>query len=1052
MIGNGSTAPDSVPLSLFRQVVAACDRHEAAWRTGTAPRIEDAVNAAAPADRPVLLRKLLELELELRRSAGEQPDPDEYRVRFPTAAATVESVFFPVHDTEPDAARPAVGAGRAGPDVPRSVGGYELLGRVGEGGMGVVYRALQRAAGRVVALKLIRPGLLDGLPDSARDELVARFTEESRAAAGLEHDHIVTVYDVGVADGRHYYAMQFIDGPTLADLVAKGPLPNGEAAALLEPVARAVHYAHTHGILHRDLKPRNVLIAGGRPLVADFGLAKRLTGDDPRTPPFAFLGTAGYAAPEQTLGTGLVGPAADIYSLGVMLYEVLTGRPPFQSPDLAEVLRRVAGEVPVPPRRLNPSVDRDLETVCLKCLEKDPGLRYATADALADDLRRYRAGEPVRARRPRPWELAARWVRRRPATVIGWSAAAALGLALPFGLAAYHDQWQDDRAAQLVEALRAAAIEAAPGVIGKMGLARPNTVARLTALASSPRPEERLKAALALAPVSPAQSEYLFERLLASRPDELTVIRDTLRGHRDDVVERLRAELRVVPAAPDRALRAACALAPLDANAPEWAEAARPIRDRLLAENPQWRDQWAHHLAPAAGHLYGPLLAASADCRKPESAVAAAELVATFLAAADRPDVLRPLVRRGTDEQLKALASRLPDRQAYRETLVDELRRTDLPPATGSADRPDWRGRANAALVLALLRDGEALWPLLAGGPDPRLRTDLIHRLAPVGFAPELLARRLAVEIDPSIRRALILALGTYPPDAVPGGRGPVAGRLAEIYCRDPDAGVHAAAEWALRAWGREDLLDPAPPAHGMQWRHTPSGHVLAIVRVPGARRVIEIGTREVTVEQFLKFRAATYDPESSPHPDCPVNRVDYRDAVQYCRWLSVQEGLTENQLCYPHSSEGTALVGPCEGYLDRTGYRLPTEDEWRYAAMAGAETPFHFGDAEAVLRHYAWHYENAKSRTGRAGALMPNDFGFFDMVGNVSEWCEGDAPPGKKLTLGSSFIYRSDLLKANLRRVVPPATRYINFGFRIARTVRPDVGGELFVGSRDGR
>ena len=250
--------------------------------------------------------------------------------------------------------------------VPPQFPGYEVREVLGRGGMGVVYRAWDRRLNRPVALKMLLAGAY------ARPEELERFRREAEAEAGLRHPNIVQVYDVGDLDGRPYFTMEFVEGGSLAQRLAGTPLPAGEAAALLATLAEAVQAAHDGGIVHRDLKPANVLLtADGTPKVTDFGLARRLDGGAGLTQSGAALGTPSYMAPEQARGrTDAVGPAADVYALGAILYETLTGRPPFRAETAAETLRQVIEDEPVPPSRSNAEVPRDLETICLKCLQQ----------------------------------------------------------------------------------------------------------------------------------------------------------------------------------------------------------------------------------------------------------------------------------------------------------------------------------------------------------------------------------------------------------------------------------------------------------------------------------------------------------------------------------------------------------------------------------------------------------------------------------------------------------------------------------------------------------
>jgi tetratricopeptide (TPR) repeat protein len=297
--------------------------------------------------------------------------------------------------------------------VPR-LPGYEILREVGHGGMGVIYEARHLALGRRVAVKVLRAGVAATL-----DEL-ARFGREASSLARLQHPNIVQVHDVGEYEGQHFLAMEFVEGGTLAARLADGPLDAGEAATLLRALAAAVQAAHDAGVIHRDLKPANVLLCSplpplaGVPKITDFGLAK-LVGEQGRTHSGTVLGTPAYMAPEQASGRpDAVGPAADVYSLGAVLYEVLTGQPPFRAATPVETLHQVLHQEVVPPLRMRTGVPPDLETICLKCLEKDPARRYASAGDLADDLGRYLAGEPIRARPLSQLGRAVRWARRRP--------------------------------------------------------------------------------------------------------------------------------------------------------------------------------------------------------------------------------------------------------------------------------------------------------------------------------------------------------------------------------------------------------------------------------------------------------------------------------------------------------------------------------------------------------------------------------------------------------------------------------------------------------------
>jgi tetratricopeptide (TPR) repeat protein/predicted Ser/Thr protein kinase len=386
------------------------------------PRVEQYLVRFPQLDQPAIVARLAEQEFAVRTRAGERPERAEYWQRFRLPSQFVEThadvagagTRWASSPAEPRGPSPA-GDDRASP-IGRRLGNYELLAELGRGGMGVVYRARQLAAERIVALKVVRADQLSSLRPDLRTSAVERFHHEALATARLQHPHIVTVFEVGEEQGQQYFSMQFVDGPSLAELLREGPLAPRRAAAYLEPVARAVAAAHEAGILHRDLKPQNILVdtSSDRALVADFGLAKLVEQGSELTRAGDVMGTPPYMSPEQATNAAGVTRQSDVYSLGATLYHMLAARPPFQAASALETLFQVQTQEPVPPSRLNPAIDRDLETICLTCLHKEPARRYGDATLLADDLRRYLDGMPIVARPVGRPERLWRWCRRNP--------------------------------------------------------------------------------------------------------------------------------------------------------------------------------------------------------------------------------------------------------------------------------------------------------------------------------------------------------------------------------------------------------------------------------------------------------------------------------------------------------------------------------------------------------------------------------------------------------------------------------------------------------------
>jgi WD40 repeat protein len=446
-----------LPPDALERVDALCERFEAAWKSGTPPALPEYLAAVSARGRAALLAELLALEREYRRRRDEAPIAEDYARLLPDHATLVRRLW----------AEGAPGSGSGShtfitpapielpvrPWIGLELPGYELLRELGRGGMGVVYLARQVKLNRLVALKMIAG---PGHPERKDQE---RIRAEAEAVARLRHPNIVQIYEVGEYQGLPYLALEYVEGGSLADRLDGSPWPMRQAARLVEQLAGAVQHAHQAGIIHRDLKPANILLSFSRdpqgsagsalpcgsrlneavPQVSDFGLAKLLESDSGQTRTGDVLGTPRYMAPEQAAGRNKdVGPATDVHALGILLYELLTGRPPFQGATVLETLDQVRNQDPVTPRQLQPRLARGLQTICLKCLHKEPARRYASAQALADDLRRWQAGEPIRARRAGAVEHGWRWCRRNPAlagALLGVALALALGTAVAWGFA-----------------------------------------------------------------------------------------------------------------------------------------------------------------------------------------------------------------------------------------------------------------------------------------------------------------------------------------------------------------------------------------------------------------------------------------------------------------------------------------------------------------------------------------------------------------------------------------------------------------------------------------
>ncbi len=1011
--------------------------------------------------------------------------------RFFDEFDVVGAAFGGRHD--PDAARSTMDRVLSTPKV---FGKFELLEPLGRGATATVWRAWDTELDRAVALKIPRSGTLT--PEDAE-----QFVREARTAAQLKHPNIAGVFEVGRHGETVFVARDLVEGTSLsAWREAQSPTFQQSARMCLR-IADALDHAHTAGVVHRDLKPSNIVVdASGEPHILDFGLAKRDSGELSMTLHGQLIGTPAYMSPEQASGDVIaVDGRADIYSLGVVLFELLTGVRPFDAANSAALLQKIQTEEPRGPRQLVSGVPRDLNTICLKCLEKAPADRFAAAAELRDELGRFLRGEPVHTRPISRLHRAVRWCRRHPALSVSGLLTVVSIATLIVGITLHRASTvaaRERETLSLIETLLVAEPSDVPDAVANCRQRPEDCDPRLRALLASDdlASAQRWRVGLALLEGDESQVQLLRDAMMESGPEELVVIREALYPYRESMVRDLWHLLQDVSRSNEQRLRAAAVLATFDLRHAGWEIVHGDVAKALMAAPPDDIGGWAAALRPVRGRMLTHLVT---RFHEDQENLGVVETLAEF--ADDRPELLVELLLAATPAQLETICSAtIRHSSAVVERLQGELTAPSLEREARIQRDHQARRQANAVIASFRMGDENALWPRLKSSPEPLLRTQLIVRIPQGGVTVDALVNRLDVETDSSIRQALLLCLGLCADRPMSDAdKSRCVPRIRRILVEDVDGGVHGAAGWALgRLVGQdtrrsEERALQQRPAAGRRWYVASQGHTMAVVagprefimgtpkeepkrrgderlhrvRIP---RTFAIAVHEVTRGQLLEFNPKFAHPDRvrSPTSEHPILGVSWYEAAAYCNWLSRIEGIPKEQWCYLPSERGeyAEKMRIAPDALKRTGYRLPTEAEWECACRAGTTTAWFFADVRTLVRRYARVSSGTPLRTPQpVGLAMPNDFGLFDTLGNVSEWCHdayrpypGDAGVTvaddeeeehglvvdnsvHRAYRGGAYPHDRLSIRCGARYSAVPSLRHRAIGFRVARTM-PDGAG----------
>ncbi|HEV3301938.1 MAG TPA: SUMF1/EgtB/PvdO family nonheme iron enzyme, partial [Planctomycetaceae bacterium] len=645
---------------------------------------------------------------------------------------------------------------------------------------------------------------------------------------------------------------------------------------------------------------------------------------------------------------------------------------------------------------------------------------------------------------------------------------------------------QAEYEANLVGQLTKAEIREVPGIVREMEKSRRWTdpLLRQEDALAPEKSDKKLRLALALLPVDQSKIDELRDGLLRISPNEFLVVRDALLPYKDGAVEALWNAALDPNLEAQKRFQGTCALAKYAPNDRRWSRLNTFVAGHLVTLEASALVPWREDLRPARDQLIEPLTLIFRDTNQDTlSRRFATETLADYLS--DRHDALFNLLADSERFQFVVLLNKLALHKDLAVALArDELTKRPAEKATEHDKEVLAKRQANAALALVRLGAPQHAWPLLRQTPDPTTRSYIIDRMASYGVDPEVVWERLTVETDASTKAALILALGHYPQDVFATRDRTSRGSLiVEIYRNDVDPGVHSAAAWLLRHWNAHDAikqsdekLSTGKVENERRWYLTHQGHTMTVIAGPAeftmgsspresvprtnqARHRVAInhsfaiGTTEITNEQMHRFK-----PEyraDRPTKDCPVIYQTWYTAAQYCRWLSEREGVPESEMCYPPIEQIKGDITLPANYLERSGYRLPTEAEWEYASRSGSTTARFFGSSLELLPNYAWYTRNSDEHVWPVGTLMSNDFGLFDIYGNALEWCQDafvgdyDKSPAEKLLnrfvsrtddrvlKGGSFAHTGLLTQSADRSWMSPDIQTARSGFRIARTIR---------------
>lgn len=894
------------------------------------------------------------------------------------------------------------------------IGDYLLRDRIGSGGMGFVFKALHRPMRRTVALKLLREDV-QGIQNC-----LWRFQREFRSAGRLIHPNIVTAFDAGEVDGMHYLVMEYIKGSNLAEYVSQhGPLSWERAIDYICQAANGLAHAHKHGLIHRDVKPGNLLLANnGVVKILDLGMARPNESHDPNddsalrdmssmeTVPDANItqvgsvfGTVAYMAPEQRRDIRAADERSDIYSLGCTLYYLITGETIYG--ELADLVFtfEFAGRKRPSLRRKVPSVPQQVNRIFQKMTSLEPDDRFQSMEEVIQALKPFR---PRTALRINPKNVQRALLATLVVILIGFG-----------GFFAWNTYCQQV-SHSLCEAVKAADPQTLLRLVPRLQSTRSRVLPELRRHheADGKDLKRSQSVALALLTLEENVDPLVLKTLLAASNQSLEGVGEFV-DSTPELKQRLWDLWNDTTASEQVRLDAACVLANIVGQEDVWSGHGSTLVDVLMKVSEFYVKLRTRQFVPIARHLQEPLQKYFHEGKTSPHRKNAA--TAMMLLGCE-PERWAELVTQADGEQFEILQTYQPSPISKAQSALLRISRT---PRIGKEPLDGfYRRRAHAIAALARTGDQQLALSILEQRSDPTLRNWVVRALSEFRQPPSLLSQLIESSPDPFVRQGLLLCLGHYPLDELPEGqRDHLVQTVTGIFEHDPNAVVHAASEWALRQWevpiprlthvkfgverdwyvnriGQTMIRFDGPVRFEMGSQEQTDGELRESDESRHQRmipRSFAIAAHETTAGQFAQFLedypqiAAEFSIESLSGQEPPA--LSWCHAAAFCRWLSEQEQIDESQMCFPEVKQiHPGCVLP-QDYLERTGYRMPTEAEWEFVCRATTDFAWGFGESLALASQYAW-FSSQTSHPQRVGKKLPNNYGLFDLHGNLGEWC----------------------------------------------------------------